>query len=106
MRRPLASRPSGSHHLAQRSGAKAAVCANPGTPKFGRMDFVERNHPEWLFLSQAETIVDVPMNGLGDTSRKFVAYRQATGTSGELGGVGLDQLPKAEGLEKLNLGKR
>jgi hypothetical protein len=75
----------------------------PGNRKFGRLDFAEKNRPKWLFLSKTETIVVVPTHGLGETSKNYVAYRHAIGSSGAPGGEGIDRLPNVHAYEKIDL---
>lgn len=75
----------------------------PKTQKVGRLDFAEKSRPKWLFLSKNETIVVVPTHGLGETSSKYVAYRAPAGSSASPAGEGIDQLPRAEGYEKIDL---
>jgi hypothetical protein len=76
---------------------------DPADRKVGRLDFAEKSRPKWLFLSKTETIVVIPTHGLGETSKRFVAYRHATGSSDAPAGEGIDQLPKAEGYEKVDV---
>lgn len=75
----------------------------PANQKVTRLDFAEKSRPKWLYLSKNETIVVIPTYGLGETSKKFVAYRTAIGSSDAAFGEGIDQLPKADGYEKIDL---
>lgn len=75
----------------------------PASKKVARLDFAEKSRPKWLYLSKNETIVVIPTHGLGETSKKFVAYRTPAGSSDAAAGEGIDQLPKAEGYEKIDL---
>jgi hypothetical protein len=75
----------------------------PGKSGPGRFDFAEKRRPAWLFLSNEETILAVPTGGLGETSKRYVAYRNATGVNGEPSGQGVDWLPDARRYEKINL---
>jgi hypothetical protein len=79
------------------------LTCKPGRRKVGRLDFADKRRAEWLFLSKADAIVLVPTHGLGEASKKFVAYRQAMGSSGAPAGEGIDRLPKARGYEKVAL---
>lgn len=75
----------------------------PANQKVARLDFAEKSRPKWLYLSKNETIVVIPTHGLGETSKKFVAYRTQTGSTDTAAREGIDQLPKAEGYEKIDL---
>ena len=75
----------------------------PANRKVGRLNFAEKSRPKWLFLSKNDTIIVVPTHGLGETSKKFVAYRTQMGSMDAAAGEGIDQLPKAKGYEKIDL---
>jgi hypothetical protein len=75
----------------------------PANQKVGRLDFAEKSRPKWLFLSKDDTIVVIPTHGLGETSKKFVAYRTQKGSIDAATGEGIDQPPKAKGYEKIDL---
>lgn len=75
----------------------------PANRKVGRLDFAEKSRPKWLFLGKNNVIVVIPTHGLGETSKKFVAYRTQKGSVNASAGEGIDQLPKAKGYEKIDL---
>lgn len=76
---------------------------NSQNQKVGRLDFAEKSRPKWLFLSKDETIIVIPTHGLGETSKKFVAYRTPAGRNAAPAGEGIDLLPRANGYEKIDL---
>jgi hypothetical protein len=76
----------------------------PSVGESGRLDFAEKRRPKWLYLSKAQTKVLIPAGGLGETNKKYVAYRIATGSNDEPVAEGVDRLPEVQGYEMVDLG--
>jgi hypothetical protein len=72
-----------------------------GTP--GRLNFAEKTRPRWIYLSKSQTMVVIPTDGLGETTKPYVAYRNATGSNDGALVEGADQVPELEGYEKVDL---
>lgn len=68
-----------------------------------RLDFAEKNRPQWLYLSKHEIIAVVPTMGYGETSARYVAYHHAVGLSNADRVDAIDQLPSTGGFEVINL---
>jgi hypothetical protein len=69
----------------------------------GRLDFAEKTRPKWIFLSKRQTMVVIPTGGLGETTKQYVTYRNATGSTDEAVVEGVDQIPELEGYEKVDM---
>lgn len=80
-----------------------AITYRPEYRQLGRLDFAEKSRPKWLLLSKDETIVVIPTDGLGEISKKYVAYRNRTGSRDEPTTIGVDHVPELVGYEKVEL---
>jgi hypothetical protein len=80
------------------------LTSTPDGGKLGRLDFAEKIRPQLIYLSKTRTIVVIPTAGLGETSKKYMAYSNATGSNDEPMVEGIDQLPGAGKYEKVDLG--
>jgi hypothetical protein len=69
----------------------------------GRLDFAEKTRPKWIFLSKRQTVVVIPTGGLGETTKQYVTYRNATGSNDEAVVEGVDQIPELKAYEKVDL---
>ncbi|MCP2010594.1 hypothetical protein L1274_004334 [Duganella sp. HSC-15S17] len=72
-----------------------------GVPE--RMDFAEKNRPQWLYLSAHEIIVIIPTYGYGETSSKYAAYHHVPGRTDLDRTDGINQLPSPTGFEVVDL---
>jgi len=74
------------------------------TGKLERMDFAEKNPPEWLYLGKNKTMVIVTTDGLGENGgKKYVAYRHIKGRLAEPEVEGMNTLPPHEGYDVIRL---
>jgi len=79
------------------------IARPPGSSTPERLDFAEKNRPQWLYLSKHEIIAVVPTLGYGETSAKYAAYRHAIGQSNADRVDAIDQPPSAGGFEVIDL---
>lgn len=76
---------------------------NPATGKIERLDFAEKQPPEWLYLGAKKTLIVVPTNGYGETNKKYVMYRHLAGATTDGEPVGMDKLPAIGRFEVIQL---
>lgn len=77
---------------------------NPINGVVERLDFAEKNRPDWLYLSSTETAVVIPTHGHGETNKKYIVYRHFLGSVSEPQVVPMDELPARAGANVIELG--
>lgn len=71
--------------------------------KIERLDFAEKNPPEWLYLGADRTLIVLPTYGYGEISSKYVIYRHVSGAKTAAEPIGMDKLPAVGRFEVIKL---